>query len=66
MRSFIIIEVEHGESTDPLTEYLDMIPGTNEAHPHEQDGLTVNGYTVSVDLPPYITAVNVQTFLRPK
>jgi hypothetical protein len=51
MRSLIIIEVEHGETTDALSEYLDIIPGTNEAYPHEQEGLTVNGYTVKVDLP---------------
>lgn len=45
----IRIFVEHGDTTDPLTEYLDSLPGTNENFPNEQEGLTVLGYTVSVD-----------------
>lgn len=61
MRSLVIIEVEHGETTDPLTEYLDIVPGTNEAYPHEQEGLQVLDYSVRVDLPPYITARSLTT-----
>lgn len=51
MRSLILIEVEHGETTDPLDEYLDIVPGTNENYPHVQEGLRVLNYAVRVDLP---------------
>lgn len=65
MRSLIVIEVEHGETTDPVSEFLDIIPGTNENHPHEQDGLEVLGYSVAVDIPQYVAANNVASFLHP-
>lgn len=57
MRSFIILEVEHGEDTDSLEHAAstvgDLMP----------DDLIVRDYTVRVDLDPYITAVSVNTII---
>ncbi len=48
MRSLIIIEVEHGETTDPLVALVDLI---TDGIKQTSYGYTVNDYTVKVDLP---------------
>ena len=51
MRSLIILEVEHGESTDGLDDLLDgMGLDLNKGLP-SGDNYTVTNYTVRVDLP---------------
>lgn len=51
MRSFIIIEVEHGDSTDELEQFIaDALAEANWSDVEVED------YSVRIDLPPYITA----------
>jgi hypothetical protein len=62
MRSFVIVEVEHGETTDPLDAFAayvsDPIPDFR--------GMTILNYSVRVDLPPYITCESLSTHGLPK
>lgn len=51
MRSFIIIEVEHGEDTDALE-----LMAAQVCRNAVNFGATVEDYSVRVDLPPYLTA----------
>jgi len=53
MRSLIIIEVEHGETTDPLVKAVANITYDIALNPPE--GVTYNGYSVKVDLPECFT-----------
>lgn len=63
MRSFIIIEVEHGEDTNAFELLLNKTLETVSAH--EGDSYAYQGdYTVVVDLPPYITTVNAPTLIQ--
>lgn len=59
MRSFIIIEVEHGEDTDPLESFAsycsDPIP--------QFDGLTIMDYAVRVAVQPFMTAVSINSII---
>lgn len=48
MRSLIIIEVEHGETTDPLTEYVDHVTSPLNV---DMGDFNVLNYSVRVDLP---------------
>lgn len=80
MRSFIIVEVEHGDTTDGVQECLfDMAigvqldPRKDDQWPTADDGgtwnlsgidYTITDYSVVVDLPPYITAVNAPTLVQ--
>jgi hypothetical protein len=45
MRSLVIIEVEHGETTDPLDEFVNATIGL------DFEDLTISNYTLRVDLP---------------
>ena len=46
MRSLIIIEVEHDETTDDVQAFVENVDATRYLN-----GLNVNGITVRVDLP---------------
>jgi len=60
MRSFVIIEVEHGEHTDELDSFVSNLREDNRfAYP----GLDMIDYAVKVDIPVYATAENVNTFI---
>lgn len=62
MRSFIIIEVEHGEDTDELTALAD----STAVEIGESDGfenLTLMDYTVRVDVQPFMTAVSINSII---
>ena len=63
MRSFVIIEVEHGETTDPLDELLSNVRGAVEsgAFDTEDTEVQLTDWSVRVDLPPYMTATSLQT-----
>jgi hypothetical protein len=52
MRSLIIIEVEHGEDTDELTDVAEFMSNDSFSN---WSGLTVLDYTVRVDLPQCFT-----------
>lgn len=54
MRSLIIIEVEHGESLDPLNDLAYEIQTISQESDTLED-LTVLDYTVRVDLPQCFT-----------
>lgn len=58
MRSFIIIEVEHGEDTDSLEEFAGIV-SDDAAYRFGKCS-----WTVVVDLPPYLTSVNVNAALE--
>ena len=61
MRSFIIIEVEHGEDTDAVQSYSEYLA---ENAGRDTDGdLIVRDYTVRVDIDPYLTAVSVNAII---
>lgn len=72
MRSFIIIEVEHGEDTDSLDYFVGLTGlngggGSMNAIDHIARcgfNLSLVDYTLKVDLPPYLTAVNVNAALE--
>lgn len=49
MRSLIILEVEHGENTDDLTNLTEYL-ASNSFLSHEENLVVIN-YTVRVDLP---------------
>lgn len=51
MRSLIILEVEHGETTDPLSVFLEALTD-RDGHgiPGASDAVVIDG-TVRVDLP---------------
>lgn len=48
MRSLLIIEVEHGETTDPLGR---LIQQATAVDPSGNDGFVIKDYKVRVDLP---------------
>lgn len=48
MRSLIIIEVEHGETTDPLGRVIQQATARDASG---NDGFIIKNYTVRVDLP---------------
>lgn len=58
MRSLIIIEVEHGEDTDGVQAYADYI-----VDPMGEWPVTVSDYTVRTDIPPFLTAVNINAVI---
>lgn len=49
MRSLIILEVEHGKTTDGLTVLLDL---ARDVHNLVDVDATITDYTVKVDIPP--------------
>jgi hypothetical protein len=52
MRSLVIIEVEHGETTDPIEEFVrPVIETQNLPEVIERTGLKCNDWSVRVDLP---------------
>lgn len=59
MRSLIIIEVEHGNTTDELQAFADYI-----SDPQTDHKVTVRDYAVEVDIPSVLTAENVGVALR--
>lgn len=61
MRSFIILEVEHGEDTDAVEKAINDCVRVIDCSEYRA---TVNDYTVRVDLPPYLTANNVNAALE--
>ena len=56
MRSLIIIEVEHGDDTDPVNDLITELQNNGEPYYLSEDGesyrLQVADYTVRIDLPP--------------
>lgn len=54
MRSLIILEVEHGEDTDALSDFITEVQNNGEPYFLNEDGtykVHVTDYKVRVDLP---------------
>lgn len=64
MRSFIVIEVEHGDTTDALDYAVPDALYALKSSRHTDRGLSVVDYTVAVDLPPFMTSVSVNSTLN--
>lgn len=52
MRSLIILEVEHGEDTDSVQEWVEAVANMNYRRLYTMKWPNVTDYTVRVDVPP--------------
>lgn len=61
MRSFIILEVEHDGTTDGVQMLAERCVRITDK-PKWSD-VDVTDYTVAIDIPPYLTATNINSIL---